>query len=404
MVSVICFIPNQQNLLSSMQSADQVKFLMNNNCVVKPECTCLFQPGSVSGRQKVTCWILVYFPTEDAVGHPIPLQEVETLMGDTGDQAGLGEGDTCLAPFFVGDGLHTARIIKCSEERIELLKEYGKILNLRKTSAGDFLSKIGKEDTGEQCVTEINSHKHVSKWRYVNYLGGSIALGGLTAAAAPVVFTAGSGALVAATLATKVVPILALVGVGSMAAKDIIVEDEDCDKVDNSPTKAAGTTCKESDTATTGSDNSSLFSTTGLSSAVQGVFSWFSGSSNNQGKEEGKESKLMENSKKNNAPQDETLIDLSEDPKAPLHVNHKRSKTVTLDPQREQGHRGQDRVKLENQRLWEERQCKICGDGETAVLFDPCGHMCACVDCSAVQRHCPLCGQFISHHHRVFRA
>lgn len=387
-----------------MQSADQVKFLMNNNCVVKPECTCLFQPGSVSGRQKVTCWILVYFPTEDAVGHPIPLQEVETLMGDTGDQAGLGEGDTCLAPFFVGDGLHTARIIKCSEERIELLKEYGKILNLRKTSAGDFLSKIGKEDTGEQCVTEINSHKHVSKWRYVNYLGGSIALGGLTAAAAPVVFTAGGGALVAATLATKVVPILALVGVGSMAAKDIIVEDEDCDKVDNSPTKAAGTTCKESDTATTGSDNSSLFSATGLSSAVQGVFSWFSGSSNNQGKEEGKESKHMENSKKNNAAQDETLIDLSEDPKAPLHVNHKRSKTVTLDPQREQGHRGQDRVKLENQRLWEERQCKICGDGETAVLFDPCGHMCACVDCSAVQRHCPLCGQFISHHHRVFRA
>lgn len=404
MVSVICFIPNQQNLLSSMQSADQAKFLMNNNCVVKPECTCLFQPGSVSGRQKVACWILVYFPAEDAVGHPIPLQEVETLMGDTGDQAGLGEGDTCLAPFFVGDGLHTARIIKCSEERIELLKEYGKILNLRKTSAGDFLSKIGKEDTGEQCVTEVNSHKHVSKWRYVNYLGGSIALGGLTAAAAPVVFTAGGGALVAATLATKVVPILALVGVGSMAAKDIIVEDEDCDKVDNSPTKAAGTTCKESDTATTGSDNSSLFSTTGLSSAVQGVFSWFSGSSNNQGKEEGKESKLMENSKKNNAAQDETLIDLSEDPKAPLHVNHKRSKTVTLDPQREQGHRGQDRVKLENQRLWEERQCKICGDGETAVLFDPCGHMCACVDCSAVQRHCPLCGQFISHHHRVFRA
>lgn len=97
------------------------------------------------------------------------------------------------------------------------------------------------------------------------------------------VFTAGGGALVAATLATKVVPILALVGVGSMAAKDIIVEDEDCDKVDNSPTKAAGTTCKESDTATTGSDNSSLFSTTGLSSAVQGVFSWFSGNSNNQG-------------------------------------------------------------------------------------------------------------------------
>lgn len=47
----------------------------------------------------------------------------------------------------------------CTEERIELLQEYGKILNLRKTSAGDFLSKIGRENTGEHCKTE-NSHKH----------------------------------------------------------------------------------------------------------------------------------------------------------------------------------------------------------------------------------------------------
>lgn len=35
------------------------------------------------------------------------------------------------------------------------------------------------------------------------------------------------------------------------------------------------------------------------------------------------------------------VIDLSEDPKASLHVYHTRSKTVTLDPQREQGQRGQ---------------------------------------------------------------
>lgn len=97
------------------------------------------------------------------------------------------------------------------------------------------------------------------------------------------VLTAGGGALVAATVATKVVPILALVGVGSMAAKDVMVEEEDFDKEDKSPTKAAGTSCKDSDTATTGSDNSSIFSTTGLSSAVQGVFSWFSGGSHNQG-------------------------------------------------------------------------------------------------------------------------
>lgn len=102
--------------------------------------------------------------------------------------------------------------------------------------------------------------------------------------AAPVAFTAGGGALVAATVATKVVPILALVGVGSMAAKDIMVEKEDFDKEDKIPTKAAGTSCKDSNTVTMGSDNPSVFSTSGLSSAVQGMFSWFSGSSYNQGK------------------------------------------------------------------------------------------------------------------------
>lgn len=59
-------------------------------------------------------WVLVYFPAEDAVCHPLLLQDVETLMGETGVQAGLREGDICLAPFFVGDGLHTALILRCS--------------------------------------------------------------------------------------------------------------------------------------------------------------------------------------------------------------------------------------------------------------------------------------------------
>lgn len=50
-------------------------------------------------------------------------------------------------------------VVFSTEERIELLQEYGKILNLRKLSDGDFLSKIGKVDTGEYSITE-NSHKH----------------------------------------------------------------------------------------------------------------------------------------------------------------------------------------------------------------------------------------------------
>jgi len=45
----------------------------------------------------------------------------------------------------------------------------------------------------------------------------------------------------------------------------------------------------------------------------------------------------------------------------------------------------------ENARLKEQRTCKICMDGEVGVVFLPCGHLCACVNCAPALKDCPVC-------------
>ena len=45
----------------------------------------------------------------------------------------------------------------------------------------------------------------------------------------------------------------------------------------------------------------------------------------------------------------------------------------------------------ENQRLKEQKTCKICLDDDVAVVFLPCGHLCACVSCAPSLRQCPVC-------------
>jgi len=45
----------------------------------------------------------------------------------------------------------------------------------------------------------------------------------------------------------------------------------------------------------------------------------------------------------------------------------------------------------ENARLKEQRTCKICMDGEVGVVFLPCGHFCACVNCAPALKDCPVC-------------
>ena len=52
--------------------------------------------------------------------------------------------------------------------------------------------------------------------------------------------------------------------------------------------------------------------------------------------------------------------------------------------------------------LREARQCKICLDLDAAVLFDPCGHICACVNCSPSVSECPMCRTVIRRKIRAY--
>lgn len=36
-------------------------------------------------------------------------------------------------------------------------------------------------------------------------------------------------------------------------------------------------------------------------------------------------------------------------------------------------------------------ECVVCSDKKAAVLFKPCGHMCACDSCSQIMKKCVLC-------------
>ncbi|XP_061185438.1 uncharacterized protein LOC133193486 [Saccostrea echinata] len=377
-----------------MQTADQLKFMMDTRVNQRGTSN----PESSSRQKKL--WIIVYFPSEDAVSHPISLQEVETLMGDTGEQAGLGEGDTCLAPYFVGDRLHTAKIIRCTGNRIQLLHEYAKFLNLRKKTDGDFLAEK-EEDMMETVENEG------SIWKYAKAVGGGIAVGGLTVVAAPLVLSAGGvSAVVAATVMTKAVPVLALTAAGGVAVREMVTEDQqECTKSDEKHISTSTKTTKKTQSSQSSevkvkNHSASMLSGAGLRSAVRGVFSWFSGTSE---EDDDKDSNPV-NTAKDKTEDNSILIDFSDDDTKDSTAGRCTPvSSCTLGLTHDMEDNGRDWLTLENQRLWEERVCRVCKDNEVAVLFDPCGHMCACLDCSAVQRWCPMCSQFISVHHRVYR-
>ena len=47
--------------------------------------------------------------------------------------------------------------------------------------------------------------------------------------------------------------------------------------------------------------------------------------------------------------------------------------------------------KEELQRLKKEKRCKICLDRDATMVFSPCGHICACRQCTVQLRDCPVC-------------
>ncbi|XP_071160652.1 baculoviral IAP repeat-containing protein 7-like [Mytilus edulis] len=49
----------------------------------------------------------------------------------------------------------------------------------------------------------------------------------------------------------------------------------------------------------------------------------------------------------------------------------------------------------ENRNLKDQQTCKICLDEPVAIVFLPCGHMAACINCAPALRRCPICKAFI---------
>ena len=53
-------------------------------------------------------------------------------------------------------------------------------------------------------------------------------------------------------------------------------------------------------------------------------------------------------------------------------------------------------LKKENERLKDERLCKICADKELGVVFIPCAHFVTCTTCAASLTRCPVCRSTIT--------
>ncbi|XP_053661169.1 death-associated inhibitor of apoptosis 2-like [Anopheles marshallii] len=62
------------------------------------------------------------------------------------------------------------------------------------------------------------------------------------------------------------------------------------------------------------------------------------------------------------------------------------------------------RLREENNRLKEERECKICLTREVGVVFCPCGHLVSCVQCAPAIYNCPVCRALITGRIRTYLA
>jgi len=56
----------------------------------------------------------------------------------------------------------------------------------------------------------------------------------------------------------------------------------------------------------------------------------------------------------------------------------------------------------ELRRLRQEKRCKICLDRDSCMVFLPCGHMCACLDCTQRLKQCPLCRRKIDKAYKTY--
>ena len=61
-----------------------------------------------------------------------------------------------------------------------------------------------------------------------------------------------------------------------------------------------------------------------------------------------------------------------------------------------------DPVQLENEKLKDQKLCKICMDRELSITFLPCAHLASCEECSKSLFECPICRMPIQDTVKVF--
>ncbi|XP_062603228.1 uncharacterized protein LOC134265001 isoform X2 [Saccostrea cucullata] len=371
----------------------------------------------------VRSWVLVVYVEEDVLSHPIPLEEIEDLSGQSGVEADLREEQACLARYYVGDEMHRAVIVKRSENQEELVDYYNHVMKLERD----------KETT----------HRNKSLRHYTKVIAGSVVVGGLAVAAAPIALSAAgfsSGGIVAGSLAARLMSMAAIANGGGVAAAS-----------------AGGwiAALQSAGAAGISATTNALIGTT-----AGGLFGLFSSrkktsTGNKETKEDNRETddiRRMANSARTSSeesdrdrrtsdsstvgspaqaavPQSGDPRDCEDQEELPPKTDQSPSpsavSTVELPPKTDQDpsrsavstvveelssdfqsltFNEAENLYRENLRLLEEKQCKICMDQEMNVMMEPCGHMCACHQCANQLRKCPICNQRVRKLHRVYKS
>lgn len=61
-------------------------------------------------------------------------------------------------------------------------------------------------------------------------------------------------------------------------------------------------------------------------------------------------------------------------------------------------------VLQENEKLKDQKMCKICMDNDVCMMFLPCKHLATCEGCSHIVKECPVCRRSIEERIKVFWA
>nr|XP_022288628.1 death-associated inhibitor of apoptosis 2-like [Crassostrea virginica] len=348
---------------------------------------------------KKQMWVLVLFESEEVLSHPLPLGEVQDSSGRNGEEADLQEREHCMAQYYVGDEMREAIIFKRSESQKELKKIYEELL------------EAGKKEQKEK--------ERKSFWRRAKVLGVGLLVGGAAVVGAPLALSAMgfSSTIVAGSLAAKMMSMAAIANGGGVAAGGLIATAQSAG--------AAGIATSTSVLIGTTAGSAGAFIAKKMFKEESQDSSKRKPSSKSDGSDFDKDAPSPRTSDSSDqdledvgSPQNTSSVPLSESPEAARSAASSHpGNPVTPVGEEEEGVTAQvgnlslnaraetaEHLLLENQRLQEEKLCKICMDAEMDILFLPCGHLCTCRTCAIKLRECPVCKERIQNQQRVYKS